>query len=487
MHLMQPIAMQEIQRRARRNRRQHIARATTRVAVLFACDLVGFLVLRQLMTVLRMAASGGGPLGAFTRDVVYRGYMGGWQFAVAVLVGLVVARNYGRGDSRRSAGRLLLGCALACALPLWSRVWVSPALALGQFVVTSVLLGGVLALLRIALDLIVARLSYGNTMGRVVLVGNGSDLAGMLQRRVFQDASGFKVVGMIRLDPSDAPSVEARLGELDTLIREEHVDTVMLCGQTTSELLLGVVKTATAAECRVLTTARTLELAGVQPAIVWRRGQPFIELRTPALRGQQLIVKRVLDLVAASVALVVLAPVMALIAVAVRLDSPGPAVFGQYRLGRYGRLFACYKFRSMYADAEERLRASPALYEQYLANDFKLPGSEDMRVTRIGRLLRKTSLDELPQLWNVVRGSMSLVGPRPIVPEEIRHYDSEEPLLLSLKPGLTGAWQVSGRSSLAYPHRAILEIDYVLNWSFGRDVAILMQTIPAVLWQRGAH
>src|SRR5205823_9277001 len=138
-------------------------------------------------------------------------------------------------------------------------------------------------------------------------------------------------------------------------------------------------------------------------------------------------------------------------------DSRGPVFFSQRRLGRHGRVFHCFKFRSMYIDAEDRLRADSRLFAEYVANDYKLPEHLDGRVTRVGRLLRRTSLDELPQLFNVLCGDMSLVVPRPIVPEELKHYDDEGPLFLSLKPRLTGAGEVNGRSSVPSPERARLE------------------------------
>jgi lipopolysaccharide/colanic/teichoic acid biosynthesis glycosyltransferase len=127
------------------------------------------------------------------------------------------------------------------------------------------------------------------------------------------------------------------------------------------------------------------------------------------------------------------------------------------------------------------------LFRRYVEHDYKLPSSIDTRITKFGRLLRRTSLDELPQLWNVLRGEMSLVGPRPIVPDEIQHYREHGPLLLSLKPGITGAWQVGGRSAVAYPQRAAVELEYVEGWSLWRDVDILLRTLPAVLASRGAH
>jgi lipopolysaccharide/colanic/teichoic acid biosynthesis glycosyltransferase len=152
-----------------------------------------------------------------------------------------------------------------------------------------------------------------------------------------------------------------------------------------------------------------------------------------------------------------------------------------------GRALALEKEIGERRKIEERLRANEELYALYVAGDYKLPEDLDNRITRVGRFLRRTSLDELPQLFNVLRGDMSLVGPRPIVPDELRHYPQEGPLLLSLRPGLTGAWQVNGRSTVSYPIRADLELDYVESWSIAKDFKILLQTLPAVIGQKGAH
>ena len=141
----------------------------------------------------------------------------------------------------------------------------------------------------------------------------------------------------------------------------------------------------------------------------------------------------------------------------------------------------------MRADAEKVLRSDETLYRKYLANDFKLPEDEDPRITRLGRFLRRTSLDELPQLLNVLKGTMSLVGPRPVVAPELEMYRGRIPILLSVKPGVTGPWQIAGRSKIAFPYRAELDLDYVRNWSLLRDFWILLLTVPAVLLQRGAH
>jgi exopolysaccharide production protein ExoY len=291
------------------------------------------------------------------------------------------------------------------------------------------------------------------------------------------------------IDTGLPPSSTARgqLSQLDAILHDDRIDTVVLCGQITERRFARVVRAATAAECHVLSLTRSFAVAGMQPAVQWHRGVPLVELRAPVLRGQQMFLKRAMDVCVSAAALAALSPVIAILAALIRMETPGSVFFAQRRLGRHGRVFHCFKFRSMYCDAEERLRGDAQLYDLYLANDYKLPEELDTRITRLGRILRRTSLDELPQLFNVLRGDMSLVGPRPIVPDEIKHYYHEGPLFLSLKPGLTGAWQVNGRSGVSYPERARLELEYVQSWSLARDIEILLRTVPAVLFQQGAH
>jgi lipopolysaccharide/colanic/teichoic acid biosynthesis glycosyltransferase len=203
--------------------------------------------------------------------------------------------------------------------------------------------------------------------------------------------------------------------------------------------------------------------------------------------SEYLVLKRLIDVPVAIVLLILLAPVMLGLALLVRLSSPGPALFRQRRLGRNGRPFRCYKYRSMRRDAEMVLRQDTAIYESYLRHGYKLPRDSDPRITGVGRFLRRTSLDELPQLINVVRGEMSLVGPRPIVPAELKEYGRRAPDFLAALPGITGGWQVGGRSKVGYPMRAEIELDYVYRWSVLSDLRILWRTVPAVLSRDGAH
>jgi exopolysaccharide biosynthesis polyprenyl glycosylphosphotransferase len=200
--------------------------------------------------------------------------------------------------------------------------------------------------------------------------------------------------------------------------------------------------------------------------------------------GIHALVKGIVDRALAAVLLVLVAPVVAVIALAVRLDSPGPALFHQQRVREEGRLFTMLKFRTMRIDAERAKSTLMALNDHGNGILFKM--RNDPRVTRVGRVLRATSLDELPQLVNVLRGEMSLVGPRPALPSEVEQYDDWTHRRLAVKPGLTGLWQVSGRSDLSWDESVRLDLHYVDNWRHGLDLGILARTVRAVLRRQGA-
>jgi exopolysaccharide production protein ExoY len=217
-------------------------------------------------------------------------------------------------------------------------------------------------------------------------------------------------------------------------------------------------------------------------------GVPIITLRSGALTGLGSALKRVFDLVIAAIFLAIAAPIMAIIALLVKLSSAGPVFFSHERVGKNGRRIRIYKFRTMHRDAEEILKSDPELYRTYVESNYKLPKGRDPRITFIGRILRELSLDEIPQLLNVLKGEMSLVGPRPVVPAEIDKYGEYASLLLSVQPGLTGQWQVSGRSDIAdYARRVRLDMEYIRDQSVARDLQILFRTVPAVLSREGAH
>jgi exopolysaccharide biosynthesis polyprenyl glycosylphosphotransferase len=197
------------------------------------------------------------------------------------------------------------------------------------------------------------------------------------------------------------------------------------------------------------------------------------------------LVKRLFDIVAAAILLVLLLPVFTGVALLIRLESPGPVLFRQTRVGRWGQLFTMWKFRSMYIDAEERKAALMAQNEMAGGVIFKM--KDDPRVTRVGRFIRKTSIDELPQLWNVLVGDMSLVGPRPPVPSEVDQYSLSDRRRLEVIPGITCIWQISGRSEIPFDQQVELDVQYIESQSLATDIKILLKTVPALLLGTGAY
>ena len=196
--------------------------------------------------------------------------------------------------------------------------------------------------------------------------------------------------------------------------------------------------------------------------------------------------KRALDLALVVATAPVVLPLGLLTALLVKVTSRGPVLFGQERVGLGGERFTMYKFRTMHRDAERLLQQDPALWNDYVTNGFKLPAEIDSRITPLGRFLRRSSLDELPQVLNVFGGTMSWVGPRPVVPDEVDNYGERRAVYLSVRPGITGAWQVNGRSTVIYPDRVDIDAEYVREWSLWLDVKILVRTPIAVLSTRGA-
>lgn len=227
------------------------------------------------------------------------------------------------------------------------------------------------------------------------------------------------------------------------------------------------------------------EVAPERVAVLPSGGGPLLHVRAPVLTGPQRAVKNVLDRLLATILLILAGPFMLIVAIIIRATTPGPALFRQPRAGLNGREFTCFKFRTMVQDAD-RKRAEIAHLNQHTEGLlFKM--KQDPRVTRIGAVLRRTSLDELPQLINVINGTMSMVGPRPPLPSEVAGYDDVVRRRLLVKPGMTGLWQVSGRSELSWQESVRLDLNYVDNWSPVLDLRILARTVNAVIRGTGAY
>ena len=260
----------------------------------------------------------------------------------------------------------------------------------------------------------------------------------------------------------------------------------MLVGPVADAALQSLMIAASSAGCRVFATRRRAFQKFDEPSFLLRRAEPLALLSRPALVGVQLVLKRVVDLAGALIGLVVGAPIALVLALLIKLTSPGPVFFRQVRVGLGGDPFTLLKFRTMVDGAEAQL-AALAKANQY-ADDpiFKMRG--DPRLTPVGRFLRRSSLDELPQLFNVLRGEMSLVGPRPALPSEVARYRPHHYVRFEVLPGITGPWQVGGRSAITdFEQVVALEAGYIRGWTVWRDLLILVRTVPAVFSMKGAY
>jgi len=241
------------------------------------------------------------------------------------------------------------------------------------------------------------------------------------------------------------------------------------------------------ASVSIVPALRGLPLLGLEVNHFFRHELLLLRLRNNLARPLPRLSKRVFDIVGSGLGMAVLSPFFAFLVLSIRKDG-GRAFFGHDRIGQNGKAFKCYKFRSMVPNAQEVLQEllanDPQAREEW-DRDFKL--KNDPRITPIGAFLRKTSLDELPQLWNVLKGEMSLVGPRPVIEEELERYEEDVHYYLEVKPGMTGLWQISGRSDTDYDNRVYLDSWYVKNWSLWYDIAILFKTVNVVLQREGAY
>jgi exopolysaccharide biosynthesis polyprenyl glycosylphosphotransferase len=477
-----------LQRRAQVNLRHHLLRAVRRFGVLLVADLGSFYVMRGLLRAVRDQAVLGDTMVRAVSDVLPRGILNGWQFAAALVVGLLVLGNYGPGDLRRNPRRLFLACALATALPLWMTIWTRglEVVAL-QYVMTTTLVWLGLVTERWALDRAIERVAPNHRAAApTLLVGPAEECRDAERSPAFGPHTEHRLVGFVDTHIPPAPQALGHIVDFARVLADTGAEAVVICGYLTDGRFHDVVDAALTAGCQVLSVPRAIEIAGVQPTLVWRHDQPLIELTAPRLRGWQLAVKRALDIVGASFGLVVLSPVFLLVAALVKLDSRGSVLFRQDRVGQGGQLFKIVKFRTMATDAEQR-RAD--LAEHSIYGDKRLfKVLNDPRVTRLGRWLRRSSLDELPQFVNVLLGDMSLVGPRPPLPSEVELYEIHHYARFDVKPGITGPWQVSGRNQVTDFERVVaLETEYIREWTVLSDIRILLRTVWVVLQMRGAH
>jgi exopolysaccharide biosynthesis polyprenyl glycosylphosphotransferase len=336
------------------------------------------------------------------------------------------------------------------------------------------------------------RWNRGDGRERVLVVGGTGLGRQVMDVVVAQTQLGYNLVGY--LDDRDPPASERRDGHfrhlgavqaLESIVRSHPIDQVIIALPFWEHHRLPeIVAVCRAAGLEFRVVPDLFELSFDRVNVANLSGIPLIGLKELSLKGWNLVLKRAIDLALILVATPVVLLLVGVIALAVKLDSTGPAIFKQLRIGKGGRPFTTYKFRTMVVDAEER-RAELAALNEADGPIFKI--RDDPRKTRMGRLLRRSSMDELPQLWNIVRGEMSLVGPRPQLPQEVAQYEPWHYRRLEVKPGLTGLWQVLGRSDTSFDEMVRLDIYYAENWSPSMDLRIMLETIPAVLSGKGAY
>jgi len=320
---------------------------------------------------------------------------------------------------------------------------------------------------------------------RLLLVGEGERLADLeRQLEAARGGLGVEVVGRFAADPGPA-GLAASLARLASLLEQERPDELVLAeAELDEQSVLDVVQLAHRLGVKVRLAPRTTELLVHEGRYVPGEGVPLFELRPPMLTGVAFAAKRVFDLVVATLLVVVGLPLWLLVALAIKLDSSGPVLYVDRRIGVREQEFGMLKFRTMVAEAAE---LKPLLEEENEASGPLFKIRDDPRVTRVGRVLRRLSLDELPQLGNVLRGEMSLVGPRPLPLRDHAMLEDWHRARSLVLPGMTGLWQISGRSGLDFDDLVRLDFTYIENWSIWSDVSIIARTIPAVLSGRGAY
>lgn len=458
------------------------------MVVLAAVDLVTLEVLRIILSAARDQAWFGVRIATELGALVPRGSVPALPLQAAVLLGLAVSGAYVGGARKRHVRSVALGALLGVLVVTWTDLFSPPSVArLASVVFLGMAIALPLVVVRFALDLVVERVRPRRSLAlRAIIVAPSRDLPAGRRHGAFADPDEFRFVGEV--DATASAAADGALGPTSAMMRlidECRADTVVLFGHLDEALAERLARVADAAGCNVVCLPRSAVLHGFEPQLVFHHGDPLVRLVRPGERGRQLVVKRVMDVVIAALLLVLLSPLFLLVAVAVRLTSPGPALFRQARAGQGGRTFAMWKFRSMVATADEQrasLRSRNVYGDEPL---FKV--AHDPRITRLGRFLRRTSLDELPQLWNVLRGDMSLVGPRPPLLDEVARYEERHFIRLDVPPGLTGPWQVSGRNRIIHFEDVVaLESAYIADWTFARDAWILARTLPAVIRMDGA-
>ena len=411
------------------------------------------------------------------------------EIVFIVLVWLAIFKLIGFYDNKKFTalvdelanivgGVTLASLALVALLFLNRELWVSRLVVFNAWWIALVLFTGT-RLIGFALGRFMRLRGIG--LRNTLIVGSG-EMGQLLARKMELDRGlGYRLVGSV----DDDPNQPALNSQVKKMIGELKVEEVLIASsRLPAERVLDLITDCERLGVEFKIVPGLLELIASRVDVDELAGVPLLTVSEIRLKGFNALVKRGVDLAASSLGLLLISPVLLTFAALVKLTSPGPVFFPQERVGLDGKSFPMFKFRSMVRDAEERL---PELTERSEAKGHLFKIKDDPRITPLGRFMRRYSVDELPQLLNVFFGQMSLVGPRPPLPREVAKYNAWQLKRLRVRPGITGPWQVSGRSLLPFEDMVRLDIYYIENWSLWLDVKILLRTIPVVLTGSGAY
>ena len=464
--------------------RRHTARVATRFAVLVAGDFVAIVLARVLAlwfyaeTSFGSEAFGRSPLVTDGRRLIF----------LAALTLLAVFTNGGHSRHRalNQPIRLFVAAAAACLVNwagLIARGYLSDVTL--PLVATTGLLWLCLLFVRQLSEWFLRHVWPGQRGAAGAILVGTPQASRRFEEAIAAPGGDYRVVGYLPIDESRDPRFLGPISALGRVISEHDAEAVVVCAELPVTRIERLIEECLHSGCQILYPARAVKVYGLRPTLVWHHDQPFFELGSPVLKARALISKRIVDLVVSSLLLILLSPVLIIIAIAIRLDSSGSPLFFQERAGLGGRRFRMIKFRTMREGADFEKQDLAHLNHTGDTRLFKIP--DDPRTTRLGRFLRRWSLDELPQLVNVLVGDMSLIGPRPFFESDFKEYEDHHFRRLDAKPGITGLWQVSGRSEvLNFEDVVYLDRQYIEQWSFWLDMSILFRTVPSVLRRTGA-
>jgi len=464
-----------------------LVRRTVSVVALVVLDVVGLALGIYLALVLRQLVLDDGTI-LWSAD--WRLVTSGWLKWAAPITVLVFAQSglYRRRELRPGVGRILACLIVVALIVLAFGIGTGYDFTTSGLIPTSVVMAAItIGLFRAAYES--ASLELMRAAGirrRVVLVGRGESLVRLRHSlATARGGLGYEFVGAVTDHAAPGLRLLGSRAELPRVLDETTPDEVILAEADFDErAVLEIVDQAHRQGIKVRLAPDATEILVQRGEYVPGQGAPLFELRPPVLTGWDWAVKRAFDIVVAAFVLVIGLPFWLAIAAAIKLDSRGPVLFRDHRVGVGEREFAMLKFRTMVADAAD---LQPALEAENEAGGALFKIRDDPRVTRVGRFLRRFSLDEIPQIGNVLKGEMSLVGPRPLPLRDYRLLEDWHRRRYAVLPGMTGLWQISGRSGLTFDDLVRLDFTYLENWSIWLDISVLVKTIPAVITRRGAY